>query len=249
MKTKDFRSFRSLPQNAAFTLLELIVVVVIVAILATLPLAATSTTKDQVAIAQCASNLRQFAQAMHIVAQENGDKFPSNAGGNWAWDIPGALGDALTNCGPSWKILYCPGTAPRFTEADNLALFNFTGSFRVLGYVTTLPGTPTVAPTNWNPALISPTLSIPTTRPLPAAQRVLLADVTVSGSGQNDYNARYTYNYTQIVGGYVKPHLTPHLRRVVPIGGNQAMLDGHTEWRAFDDMRPRTVSTSPVFWW
>jgi type II secretory pathway pseudopilin PulG len=247
MKTKDSSLFRSLPQNAAFTLLELVVIVVIVALLATLPLAATSTTKNQVSIAQCASNLRQFGQAMQILATDNSDNLPSNSAGFWAWDINWATGDALTNYA-SFKVFYCPGTAPRFTDADYLALFNFAPpNLRVLGYATTLPGTPTVALTNWNPTLM-PSSSL-NTGPALAAQRVFLADATISATG-NDYNLRYSYNWTQIPGGYPKNHLSPHLRGIVPAGGNQTMLDGHVEWRAFDDMRPRTSSgTAPVFWW
>ena len=249
MKTKDRCSFRSRPQNAAFNLVELLVVVVIVAMLAALPLAATSTTKDQVKIAQCASNLRQFGQTMHILASENGDRFPNNNSGFWPWDVPWAMGEALTNYGPSWKVFYCPGTAPRFDDADNFALFNYSPpGYRVFGYALTLPGTPILSITNVNSSLMPPTVqNAPATR---ASTRVLLADATISAPGQNNFNLRYSYNWTQIQTGFPQTYLTAHMRGPIPAGGNLSMLDGHVEWRPFDKMAPRTVNgSSPVFWW
>jgi prepilin-type processing-associated H-X9-DG protein len=44
--------------------------------------------------------------------------------------------------------------------------------------------------------------------------------------------------------------VSAHLDRRFPAGGNLAMLDGHVEWRKFEDTTARTSSgSSPVFWW
>ncbi|MCX7867151.1 MAG: hypothetical protein N2438_08495, partial [Limisphaera sp.] len=55
-------------------------------------------------------------------------------------------------------------------------------------------------------------------------------------------------NYTRIMGGWSKPHRSPHLNGPIPSGGNVGMLDGHGEWRKFPPMRVRTLS-GPYFWW
>jgi len=202
--------------------------------------------------AQCASNLRQVALAMHIFANENNDRLPMNTNGYWAWDVSGYIGTFVESTGSKWTVMYCPATAPEWTEADNWNLYNYsTPDYRVLGYANTFPGNPGVASTNVNvtlspaPALIS--FGIYFTPP--ASQRVLLADVTMSSFGQDNPAARYTYNFTAIVGGYPRSYTSAHLTGRFPTGGNLGMLDGHVEWRKFDDMTPRAQGGGPVFWW
>ncbi len=46
-----------------------------------------------------------------------------------------------------------------------------------------------------------------------------------------------------------KAHRTSHMAGFLPAGGNLAMLDGHVEWRKFDDMHVRAAGSGPVFWW
>ena len=83
-----------------------------------------------------------------------------------------------------------------------------------------------------------------------AADRVLIADVTISLPGQNNENLRNAYQYTGINGGWSSPHRTSHMKGPLPAGGNLCMLDGHVEWHAFSDMHVRTASSgTPVFWW
>jgi prepilin-type processing-associated H-X9-DG protein len=147
-------------------------------------------------------------------------------------------------------VMYCPGTAPRFSEADNWNLYNY-GGFRVLGYANTFPGSTTVSVTDLNPTLAPAPVQVAFNiyaTPL-ASERVLLADATLSQAGQNNPATRYSYNYDNIQGGFSQAHLSPHLIGRFPAGGNLGMLDGHVEWRKFDDMNPRTQGTSPVFWW
>jgi hypothetical protein len=60
-------------------------------------------------------------------------------------------------------------------------------------------------------------------------------------------------NYVSIAGGIqwnglTYPHVSPHLKGTVPVGGNLGFKDGHVDWRKFELMTPRTVSGS-VFWW
>ncbi len=245
--------FNSSRGRRAFTLFELLVVVAVLALLISLRLPALARATDQTKRAQCAANLRQFTLAMHIFASDNNDRFPTNTSAFWAWDASPYIGTFVESTGSKWTVMYCPGTAPRFDDADNLNFYNYSlPGYRVLGYATTLPGNPGVASTNLNPTLnpVSVQMSFGLySNPL-SSQRVLLADVTMSAPGQNNPAARYTYNFTNIQGGYPKGSVSAHLAANFPVGGNLGMLDGHVEWRQFDGMTPRTTSSgAPVFWW
>ena len=237
-----------------FTLTELVVIMALVFVLGGLLVSSALRNSRQIKRAQCASNLQQFTLAMTILANENDDKFPTNSVGFWAWDTPWPIGTFVESTGSKWSVMYCPGTAPRFSEALNLQLYNYAPpALRVLGYVNTLPGSPGVQVTNHNPTLMPPlvqTTPFVFARVLPA-DRVLLADATISGAGQNNIGIYETYNYTQIPGGFPgAAHLSPHLSGKTPAGGNLGMMDGHVEWRRFPDMSPRSPApNTPTFWW
>ena len=239
---------------SGFTLTELAVIIAIFSVLGALLLCSAFRNSRQVKRVQCASNLQQFTLAMHILAHENDDKFPTNSVGFWAWDTVWSVGTFVETTSSKWTVMYCPGTSPRFSEAMNSQLYNYAPpNLRVLGYANTLPGSFGVQATNHNPTLLPPLAQVAPfafSRQLPA-DRVLLADATISDAGQNNGTLRNTYNYTQIVGGFSgAAHLSPHLSGRLPAGGNMGMLDGHVEWRRFADMHPRSPApNTPTFWW
>jgi prepilin-type processing-associated H-X9-DG protein len=242
---------------AGFTRAELAAILAVLAIFACLQVPAFSGGKDQSRIAQCSNNLRQFAGALQILGAENNDNLPLDANGYWPWDLNWSVGNTVTQR-ISFRRLYCPGTSVRFSDQDNLNLWNYSaGSFHVINYAFTLPRLPGVGnlliATNLNPTLFPQRIYYNGTyMPAPSpAQRVLVADATISQIGQYSYSQRYTYNYTSVPGGYSVPHLSAHLKGMFPAGGNLGMLDGHVEWRKFDDMACRVVTsgTSPGFWW
>ena len=236
-------------REQAFNLTELAVVLALLVLLICMTLPALAAGRDRSRVVQCAANLRQISLALHIYGNEYGDKMPPNGPGVWIWDLAWSAGSFIERTGCKWTAMYCPGTNVRFTGQDNLALYNFNpGAFHVIGYAVTLPGTASLNSTNQNTSL-TPQSVTSATPPPPAAQRVFLADATISASGQNNEAARYTYNYTNITGGYPKSHLSAHLNGNIPAGGNLAMLDGHVEWRKFPEMHVRTIGSSPVFWW
>jgi prepilin-type processing-associated H-X9-DG protein len=204
--------------------------------------------------AQCAANLRQFGQAMHIYGNENNGKLPPISIGSWPWDLAWSVGSFVESTGSKWTAMFCPGTSPYFTQTDNWQLYNFApGNFRVIGYAHTLPGSGHLFATNINHTLMPEPIQVEVgvfVRPRPA-ERVLFADATISGFGQIVTALKYhpSYSYTSIQGGLAKPHLTAHLKGRLPAGGNVSMLDGHVEWRGFDQMVSRVSGNVPGFWW
>jgi prepilin-type processing-associated H-X9-DG protein len=164
--------------------------------------------------------------------------------------LPWDLGTTLGRYGASRAALYCPANPGQ--NIDNL--WNYVPNYyRIIGYSMTLSGGPSISGTNWNatltpqPILYGPIIGPPAL----ASQRVLVADATLSQSGQDNEASRSSYNYSSIQGSYAAPMRTSHLDRSLPAGGNLGMLDGHVEWRSFQAMHVRTPqgSGTPVFWW
>ena len=254
-------------QCKGFTRVDLLVIIGLLALLATIQVSAHAGARWRTREAMCASNVRQLTLALHVYGGDNDNKLPVLSGGaSWPWDLPSNVGDTMLSYGLHKREFYCPSTAPRYTDWENFLdpaplhnLWDWGSDFHITGYVFALWGAgSSLNFTNQNRTLLAETIKSgafafsPFLPPQANSERVLVADVIISPSGQNDPSLRLSgnYNYSDIAGGYYTRKTSAHLNGGIPEGSNIGFKDGHVAWRKFSDplVVPRTAK-SPWFWW
>jgi len=200
---------------------------------------------------------------------------------NQPWDMDTNVGSAMASGGAPYKIWYDPGTAHYYTDQDYLALWNNSTAedggdpLRVVGYAQTFSGGAfytTVGSwyfgTNINAKLSASSIPNPVAGApilINRSSRVLLACSTITAPGAlpspaNPYAAMKSYRWNGIpytVDQDVvvhKPFTSAHMANTtLAAGGNQAMIDGHVEWRSLQQMLPRAANANgtsgPNFYW
>jgi prepilin-type N-terminal cleavage/methylation domain-containing protein/prepilin-type processing-associated H-X9-DG protein len=255
-------------KDKGFTLIELLVVIAVIAVLMAILMPALRRAREQAKRIMCASQVRQQTLALLMYSQQNNGRMPlmTFAGGQWLWDISYFASDAvMENAGGDRKIFRCPSN-PVDTSAPNYWRYsesrNFFGSgidtpeptsaderqknYRVVSYCY-LMETKSGRGTIW-------AASAPGGTKAPDPMRKFVKTTTQIGhQSQMEFVLDTVIKYPD---GWTRPDRfadwaqgTNHMARRDPDGGNIGFLDGHGEWRHFEDMHERYGIQGVVFWW
>jgi prepilin-type N-terminal cleavage/methylation domain-containing protein/prepilin-type processing-associated H-X9-DG protein len=237
------------PKNLrlAFTLIELLTVIAIIGILAAILVPTVAMVRESARKAHCVSNLRQIGVASLLYASQNNDRLPDlRRGGTWAWDArTSVLTDLIEVAGGERDMFYCLSGSEEYVTLH----WNFeVPTVTPIGYVLLFEGNPAVNPEYTNLMIGDP----PPRRAggrggaeggliyITESQRELAVDATLSFDGQNFHNVPCSLPSNCRAN---------HLKGTLPAGGNIVFLDGHVEWRPFEQMRAGRTSGGPSFYW
>jgi prepilin-type N-terminal cleavage/methylation domain-containing protein/prepilin-type processing-associated H-X9-DG protein len=255
-----------------FTLIELLVVVAVIALLMGILLPALGAAREQGRRAVCAQNERNTGIGLHMYANDYNGRLPLNEVDRWLFDVSyWTTNTILKSGGFDRHIFYCPSWRQRdriifWRYGENLpadtpedyatpepqAAATQKDYHRILGYfwfIDTVQG-------RANPPMDSDGVkkewvrSVVKTKAAPARVE-LIADLTAS-----DQADLARADFTKAAGGCLSRwgiyDRTNHLKNAnKPTGGNILFVDGHVQWRKFEDMEHRWFlnNNNPCFWW
>jgi len=257
----------------AFTLIELLVVIAIIALLLGILLPALQAVREQSRRVVCGQNEKNTALGLFLYANDYDGKLPGNEVDRWLFDVSYWTTDIILATGAFDRhIFYCPS----WRQRDNIIFWRYgedlragtpesypvpepqdeatrKNMHRIMGYFWFIdivrgrsnpPMSPDGRHTEW-------VRSVAATKAAPATVE-LMADVTAS-----DGPDRSQSDFTKATGGcwsrWQVYDRTNHLRKGKrPAGGNVLFVDGHVDWRRFNEMEHRWFwqhYSNPCFWW
>ena len=264
-------------RRPGFTLVELLVVIAIIAILASMLLPVLAAAKTKAKQIQCLNNMHGMEIAINIYAADFGDKLPVMQGSaNWCWDLPDPVAQIMLSSGLTKKSFYDPGTEPRFDDYLNWAgpgfgststFWNYSVTatppaptdFHIIGYALTFGGPASFLSLSNQNTTLQPeyvTIGLNKVR-MSASDRVLVADAIISNNAFSPSYAHPNNIYSQVNIGYhpngqSNQGTSPHLKGIMPEGGNAGYKDGHAAWHKFNNPANPMVlrnATGLNFWW
>lgn len=257
-----------------FTLIELLVVVAVIALLMGILLPALNAAREQGRRAVCAQNEKNTGVGLHMYANDYDGRLPLNEIDRWLFDVSyWTTNIILKSGGFNRHIFYCPswrqrdniifwrygenlpaGTSETYTNPEPQDTATQKNYHRILGYfwfIDTIQGR-AQKPLSTDGSTKEWVRSVLKTKSGAApAQAELIADVTASDGAD-----RTQSDFTRARGGcwdrWQVLDRTSHLKGgTKAAGGNILFLDGHVQWRKFDEMEHRWFLTNgnPCFWW
>ncbi len=252
-------------KRSAFTLIELLVVIAIIAVLMGILMPALTRVREQARQQSCAARIRQQVLSLIMYADDNNCTLPLPVtGGGWLHDLAINSVNFMMRNGMTPDMFYCPSNnvEQKYTEFFWEFTTEWDGTqwvdpaddaFIISSYLylmQTRQGTRPALRNNENKTGFKEwckTINIKH-----ASQMELCIDAVPS---QDKAGAENGLTFDEIAdGGIWSTHQVyeraNHMKNAggVPRGGNIGFLDGHLEWRNFDDMEDRYGSTTR-YWW
>lgn len=225
------RNMTRLSRDAGFTLIELLVVI---AVLIALLLPTLSMAKERARIIRCAGNLHQLSLLIMLYAEDNDGELPTYDVGSMKPQRlkPRVSYEYEKYYGMSPATFYCPSHIKFLDRAYQTSLYTKRRSAGT-AFITYMP----VMNILRLPKTISP-------RRLPAdyegeADLLLWADWLMNVPGNPEL---FIANHTSPAGG-------ADWEPIPIVGGNVVPVDGHVEWRRWEDIKLRYDGGGEFVWW
>ena len=228
----------SQPKNSGFTLIELLVVIGIIAILASLLLFHIKGTIEKGRRIYCTNNLRNLTAMGQMAADDSKGVYPElhSSNGQVHWYSIAQREALLGNYGVVREMCYCPANTSGWNGDQNWNRKPNSSQPEpvnsVWGYVYLVNDNDWAD--NYTAVAADPNIS---TRDLFAKRLVDEPEIKIMFT---DVNRKWKGTWGQGAN---------HTKGSKPYGANTGYLDGHVEWKVFNDMQLQLEGRNIEFYW